>query len=154
MSLRPNSSHKGNFSTERNRISGAHFFCTLFRICGCHKSTSKNHALGDTFFRNHQPNGIPEMSLSYFQNMSVYYTSGKHILSILSFSLYNSFNQDISCSTERCLLHDTNVQKIFYTMNLTITFVELCNSATSLVSLSNEIFQLQYSFSFKYTINH
>ena len=154
MSLRPSSSHKGNFSTERIRISGVYFFCTLFRICGCHESTSKNHALGDTFFGNHEPNRKPEMSLGYFQNMSVYYTSGKHILSILSFSLYNSFNQDISCSTGRCLLHDTNVQKNFYAMNLTIIFVELCNSATSLVSLSNEIFQLQYLFSFKRTINH
>lgn len=100
MSFRPTSSHKGNFSPERIRNSGAQFFCTLFRICGCHASTPKNHALDDTFFRIHEPNRIPEMSLSYFQNMSVYYTSGKYILSILSFSLYNFFNQDISCSTE------------------------------------------------------
>ena len=37
-----------------------------------------------TFFRNHEPNRVPETSLSYLQNMSIYFPSVKYKLSIRS----------------------------------------------------------------------
>ena len=34
-------------------------------------ATFASHAPGDTFFRNHEPNRIPEMSFSYLQNLPI-----------------------------------------------------------------------------------
>ena len=54
----------------------------------CHVCTTRKHAPRDTFFRNHKLNHVSEMSLSYLQNMSIYYPSGKYKLSICSFLEY------------------------------------------------------------------
>ena len=50
----------------------------------------------DVFFRNHKPNHVPEISLSYLQNMPIYYHPGKHEISIRSFLEYSA--QSFSCT--------------------------------------------------------
>ena len=37
----------------------------------------KERAPRDTFFRNHEPSRVPEISLSYSQSISMYSLSGK-----------------------------------------------------------------------------
>ena len=39
----------------------------------------KKRAPHDSFLRNHEPNCVPEMSLSYLQNMPIYFPSEGNI---------------------------------------------------------------------------
>ena len=64
------------------RNSGAQFLCVLFWDNRCQMCTTKKCTPCDTFFRNHEPNRVPEMSLSCLQDMPIFYTSGKYELSI------------------------------------------------------------------------
>ena len=78
-----------------------------------------------TFFRNHEPNRIPEMSLSYLPNMQIYYPSKKDKLS-------NRFFSEYSCTicvhyfmplTKVCLIWymiQTTCKSFFRALNLAI----------------------------------
>ena len=61
------------------------FFCVPFWDFWYHACNRNKSARCDTFFKNHEPNRVPEMSLSYMQNMPSYYSSGKYKLSISFF---------------------------------------------------------------------
>ena len=69
ISIKASSSHEGSFRAERNENSGKHFFYTWLR----HAFSGNESAHCDTFFRNHEPNRVRELSLSYMQNMPIYY---------------------------------------------------------------------------------
>ena len=81
---------------EKIRFSGPHFFF----VCVCvflvetlgvmrhHKEMYSSPS--DTFFRNHEPNRVPERTfcLSYLQNMPTYYPLVNSKLSVRSFLEY------------------------------------------------------------------
>ena len=79
------SPREGNLSTEKIRNSGAQFFCASFWNFRYYAPTSKKRVPRDTFFRNHEPNRVLEMSLSYWRNKPISYPSEKYKLSIRSF---------------------------------------------------------------------
>ena len=86
---------------------------------------------------NHESNRVPEMILSYLQNMSFYYPSGKYKLAIHSFF----FVHDIVL-LKRMFGAWYNVDKIFSALNLTIIFIKpsLSLEVTQSSSFSNEIY--------------
>ena len=57
----------------------------LFETFGTTRATGIKVHVAILFFKNHEPNRVPEMSLSYMQNMPSYYSSGKYKLSISFF---------------------------------------------------------------------
>ena len=78
------------------------FVCTLLRLPP--HVYLEERAPHDTFFRNHEPNRVPEMSLSYLQNMTIYQPSGKCILSNLSLLQYSYtivFVHNILCPLQK-----------------------------------------------------
>ena len=78
------------------------FLDTLLGLLAHMRITVKESTLRDTCFRNHEPNRVPEMSLSYLQHIPIYYTSGKYKLSI-RFSLeYYTIVFHIWCMIETC----------------------------------------------------
>ena len=93
---------------------------------------------------NHESNRVPEMMLSYLQNMSFYYPSGKYKLAIHSFlEFYYTivFVHDIVL-LKRMFGAWYNVHKIFSALNLTIIFIKpsLSLEVTQSSSFSNEIY--------------
>ena len=128
------SPHEGNLRAERFRSSGEPLFrvpCWDFR---CYMCTRKKRARCDTvsFLRNHESRTKQIMYLKWalanFQNMSIYYPSGKYKLSIRSFSGYHYcykiiFLHIILCPSKKCFVHD-NVHKVFSALNLIIIFMK------------------------------
>ena len=49
------------------------FLCTLLRLLVPCMHLEENRATRDTFFWNHEPNHVLEMSLSYLQNIPIYH---------------------------------------------------------------------------------
>ena len=70
---------KGNLRAERIRNSDVHFF-----VCLVETLVLLAH-LQQIFFRNYEPNPVPDMNLSYLQSMSIYYPSRKYKLSMRFF---------------------------------------------------------------------
>ena len=100
---------------------------------------------GDTFFRNHEKYCVPKMSLSYLQNMPIYFSSGKYKLSIHSFLIYCYtivFGHNFLHPSKWCLVHNKNVHKICSALNLKIICITpfTCNNTTFSVSFLNEIY--------------
>ena len=97
-----------------------------------------------TFFRNHERNRVPEISLSYSQNMPSYFPSGRYKLSICLFLEYCYtivMVDDISRPSNGCLLYDRNVYKILSALNLTLVCINsfTSNKATFSVFFLNEM---------------
>ena len=120
--LKTTSPHEGNLKLKELEIWYTNFLYALLSLLEHACITAKKRAPLDTFFRNYEPNYVPEVSLSYLQNMPIYYLLGKHTLSICSFLEYCYmafvFVHNISCPLERCLVYDTNVHKFFPALNL------------------------------------
>ena len=108
--------HKVNFRAERN--SGAYFFvCLVETFDVTHTCTSKKSSPCDiTFFQKSWTKSCTKLSLSYFQNMPIYYSSGKFKISIRFFWEYCYaivFVYDISWPTEWCLSMTRTWTKFF-----------------------------------------
>ena len=120
--LKTTSPHEGNLKLKELEIWYTNFLYALLSLLEHACITAKKRAPLDTFFRNYEPNYVPEVSLSYLQNMPIYYLLGKHTLSICSFLEYCYmafvFVHNISCPLERCLVYDKNVHKFFPALNL------------------------------------
>lgn len=65
--IKTTSLHEGNFRTEKIGHSSAQFSYVPCCNFWCNGSSSKKHAPCNTFSRNHEPNPIYEISLSYLQ---------------------------------------------------------------------------------------
>ena len=121
--------HKGNLRAERLEILLPSFF-----VCLVETFNARLHHRGKTciswfFVRNR----VPEMGLSYLQNIQVYYPSVKYELLIRFFLDYCYtiiFVKNILCPSKGCLVHDTNKHKIMSVLNLTIICIKpfTCNS--------------------------
>ena len=76
------------------KFRGKQIFYAWLRLSVHTYTTVNNSQTCDNFFRNHEPSRVAEMSLSYSQNMPIYYSSGKCELSICSFleDCYNCFH--------------------------------------------------------------
>ena len=68
---------ESDLRAERIRNSDLQFFCvpTCWGIRR-HTCTTKKRGPRDTLFKNHELNLVPEMSLRYLQNMSIYCSLG------------------------------------------------------------------------------
>ena len=76
-----------SFKGEKNwEFCYATFLYTLFveTFYAC-TTTVKKLTPRDTFFRNKEPNRVPETNLSYLQNIPIYFPSRKNRFSIHSF---------------------------------------------------------------------
>ena len=90
ISIKTTKPHEGSFKVlKKLEILVENFFvCRFFRLLVHVCNTKvKKRALRDTFFRNHEPNRVPETSLSSLQNM-FWFPSAKYKLSIRSFLEY------------------------------------------------------------------
>ena len=74
--------HEHNIRAASMEILVSNFCMCLDEKFGATRATQRNVSPCDTFIRNYEPNRVPEMSLSYFQNMLTCYSSGKYKLSI------------------------------------------------------------------------
>ena len=72
--------HEHNIRAASMEILVSNFCMCLDETFGATRATQRNVPPCDTFIRNYEPNRVPEMSLSYFQNMPTYYPSGKYKL--------------------------------------------------------------------------
>ena len=74
------------------------------------------HLVIYTFFRNHEPNHVLEISLSYSQNMLIYFSSEKHRLLIRYFLEYCyiiAFAHNICASLKKMFGHEKCSQHFF-----------------------------------------
>ena len=74
--------HEHNIRATGIKILVSNFCVCLDETFGATRATQRNVPPCDTFIRNYEPNRVPEMSLSYFQNMLTCYSSGKYKFSI------------------------------------------------------------------------
>ena len=61
--MKTSNAYEGKLRAERIRFSGAHFLEGLLESSGDIRPTKKR-ATRDTFFKNHEPTCVPEISLS------------------------------------------------------------------------------------------
>ena len=99
------------------------------------------------------------MSLSYLQNISIYFNSGKYKLSIRSFLEYFYtiiFAHVVFYIPQKDFWCMRNVRKIFPALNLTVICIMpfICNNTTFSISVSflTELLFLHRTFSFKHNI--
>ena len=88
ISINTTNSHERNFRAAKIGNSTVHFSGWLVETFGATRASRRNVHPRDTVFKNHEPNRVPDMSLGYFQNIPIYYTSEKYKLSIRSFLDY------------------------------------------------------------------
>ena len=108
ISIKTTSPHEGKLRPERIENSGTLSLYTL-EVLVHMRTTAKELTPCDAFFRNHEPNRVPEMTLSYLQNIPTYYHSGKYKMSIrsaLEYCYTIVFVRDILCPTKGCFVHD------------------------------------------------
>ena len=135
ISIKITSPHEGNLRAEKIGNSCTQFFCMPFlRLLVYACATVKKREPPHAFFRNHKPNHVLEyISLGYFQNMPIYYTSAKYKLSVCScYTVIFVHNISSSCPSKGCLKHDTNMHKILSALNMTIICMKpsFCNNTT------------------------
>ena len=112
--------HEGNFRVERIR-NFERFIETLSATC----VTLKKRAPCDTFSRNHEPNSVPEMSLSYPQYIPIFNPSGicKLLICSLEYCYRIDFVHNILYHSKGCLVHDKDMQIFFSALNFIIIVV-------------------------------
>ena len=138
------------------------FFCVcLVETLGATCAPRRNIHLEILFFRSHKSwtKQILYMKWSFdnLQNITIYYPSGIHKLSICSFLDYYwykiAFMYIILRPSKRCLVHDTNIPKFVlspaFDNNFDLAF-RLYNNAT--FTLFQRMLFLHWTFSFKHTI--
>ena len=106
-------------------------------------TTVKRHARLDTFFRNHEPNRVPEIGLSFSNELHPF----------LAQYFMHHFSHHFPSKVR--LGHDRNVIKLFSPLNLTIICINpffTSNNTTFSVSFLNEISFLHKTSFFKYAI--
>ena len=111
------------------------FWCTIF-LClvgtlgaMCHH---KETWISRYFSRNHEPDCVPEIGLSYSQSMSVYYPSGEYKLSIHFFLEHRYaivFTHNILHPSNGYLVHDGYKCAIeIFSTEFQYNFSHLCNT--------------------------
>ena len=88
ISIEATSPHESNLRAERNRNLFHNFFVYILEYFRCYACSTKKRAPRYTFFKNHELNCVPYMSISYLENMPIYCPLRKYKLSVRSFLDY------------------------------------------------------------------
>ena len=148
MFIKTTSPHEANWRAKRIRNSDEALFCVPCWNFRCHMFTMKKRASCDTFsfFRNHKSCTWNEPWLTCAKHANLFnYPSEKYKLLICSFLEYYCYKiifvDIILCISKRCLVHDTNVRKVFPALNLAIIFIKFITCIITQPLICNMFFQ-------------
>ena len=130
VSIKTTSWHEVNFRAERIRNSGAQLFAclVLLRLLVLHMPSKKHATCDITFLRNHEQIMYLKWAFAISKTCQLWNISFQ-LFFFFRVLLHNRFSAQYFVSPSKgCLVHDTNVHKIFSALNLTIIFLKPCNN--------------------------
>ena len=132
--IKNTSSHEGNLRAERFRNSSKSLFCVPCWSITCHMCTMRKHTSCDTFFpktTSHEPSKFRTWYEPWIICKTCKFITLQGNIKPQFVPLKSIFAKKLSSCTliilhtsTGCLVHDTNVQKRFSALNLTIISIK------------------------------